>query len=303
MAVVVQELAELLGSRSAAGAVSEDGKELLRRVDDRVRLLRLEPLAGVDAAPRDARRVMPAALRGADVERRVADVRGVVRGRRRGARARAASGSGSGLCRSVSSRPTTTSKKCSSGRRANASSTVARRFAVTIPSRRPSSLSVVEHARHPGALGELGVQRLVVLAVARARARRRAPGRASRICSIEPGAADRAISSASGISRPSTVFVACRIDARMIAPESITVPSRSKRTTGKRIAPIVADRDLASEQSVLDALEVEPPRRRRRAGLGCAAAPSSSARELVRVALEHRPDERPHHVAQEADRP
>src|SRR5471032_3112117 len=37
-----------------------------------------------------------------------------------------------------------------------------------------------------------------------------------------------------------TVSAAWRIDARMIAPESITVPSRSKRTTGKRTAPIVA---------------------------------------------------------------
>jgi hypothetical protein len=34
----------------------------------------------------------------------------------------------------------------------------------------------------------------------------------------------------SGISRPSTVLVACRIKARMIAAESISVPSRSNGT-------------------------------------------------------------------------
>src|SRR4051812_5401000 len=41
------------------------------------------------------------------------------------------------------------------------------------------------------------------------------------------------------MSRPSTVRVACRIEARMIPPESTTVPSRSKRTTGKRMRAIV----------------------------------------------------------------
>ena len=42
------------------------------------------------------------------------------------------------------------------------------------------------------------------------------------------------------MSRPSTVFVAWRIDAMMIDPESITVPSKSKRTTGKRIGLMLA---------------------------------------------------------------
>ena len=112
--VVVQELAQLLGTRSRR-RVLERGKQLLRRLDDGVRLLRLEPLARVDAAPRDRDRVHARRLRGADVERRVADVDGIVAlGVEQ--RERVLSGAGSGLCRSVSSEPTTTSKKRSSGR-------------------------------------------------------------------------------------------------------------------------------------------------------------------------------------------
>src|SRR5438105_5013223 len=54
------------------------------------------------------------------------------------------------------------------------------------------------------------------------------------------------------MSRPSTVRVACRIEARMIPPESTTVPSRSKRMTGKRIAfdGIQAPRAYSSAMSV-----------------------------------------------------
>src|SRR5439155_4995528 len=66
-------------SSSARVVVSEDAKELLAGVDDRVRLLGLEPLARMDAAPRDGDGVDSGRLRGADVVRRVADVRRLVR--------------------------------------------------------------------------------------------------------------------------------------------------------------------------------------------------------------------------------
>src|SRR5581483_11386556 len=69
--------ARFRSSRSSAArfAGSDDGKQLLRGVDDRVRLLALEPRPVVDATPRDGDREHPRGLRGADVERRVADVR------------------------------------------------------------------------------------------------------------------------------------------------------------------------------------------------------------------------------------
>src|SRR5207237_7591117 len=67
-------------SRSSAARAStlEMLKQLLRRLDDGVRLLRLEPLARMDPAPGDRDRVQPAGLRGADVERRIPDVSRVV---------------------------------------------------------------------------------------------------------------------------------------------------------------------------------------------------------------------------------
>src|SRR5204862_3077428 len=101
----------------------------------------------------------------------------------------------------------------------------------------------------------------------------------------------------SGMSRPSTVRVAWRIEARMMPPESTTVPSRSKRTTGKRTRSIVAA-PLLADVVVADADEVERVRRRG----GAAARPRRAVEQLdevVRVALEHRPDEGAHHVAQE----
>src|SRR3954469_13957563 len=52
-------------------------------------------------------------------------------------------------------------------------------------------------------------------------------------------------------------------------------------------------------QSVLDANEVEPPRRRGRACLGPAATCKQRA-DFSGAELEHCPDERAHHVAQEA---
>jgi hypothetical protein len=53
-------------------------KQFLGGVDDRVRLFALEPFAIVDAPPGDGDRVHARGLGGADVERRVAHVRGVV---------------------------------------------------------------------------------------------------------------------------------------------------------------------------------------------------------------------------------
>ena len=47
----------------------------------------------------------------------------------------------------------------------------------------------------------------------------------------EAGAPIAARTSSSSGSVPRTVMAACRIEARMIGPESISVPSRSKRTT------------------------------------------------------------------------
>src|SRR6476620_1697409 len=51
--------------------------------------------------------------------------------------------------------------------------------------------------------------------------------------------------------------------------------------------------------SVGDALQVETPRRRRRPGL-LARAPGQQALDVFRRLLDHRPDERPHHVTQDA---
>src|SRR5215212_3791690 len=111
------------------------------------------------------------------------------------------------------------------------------------------------------------------------------------ICSISPAPPTARPRSSSGMSRPSTVFVACRIEAMMIEPESITVPSKSKRTTGKRMCSIVPRR------SVLDALQVEPPRRGGLAGL---AARAAGEQRLEIEPLEHRADEDAAHVAKEA---
>src|SRR5947209_12692769 len=66
-------------SSAARAAGSDFGKQLLRRVDDRVGVLTLEPGAIVDAAPGDRDRAHPRRLRRADVERRVAHVGGLLR--------------------------------------------------------------------------------------------------------------------------------------------------------------------------------------------------------------------------------
>src|SRR5438067_11964074 len=61
-------------ARAATVAVLEDTEELLCRVDERVRLLGLEPYAVVDAPPGDCDGEHARHLRRPDVERRVADV-------------------------------------------------------------------------------------------------------------------------------------------------------------------------------------------------------------------------------------
>src|SRR5256886_11754645 len=77
------------------------------------------------------------------------------------------------------------------------------------------------------------------------------------ICASRPGPPTAAISSSSGTSAPRTSLAACRIEARMIAPESITVPSRSKRTTGNRITLMLASRPAQPDGPGLDALDRE----------------------------------------------
>src|SRR5712691_9552304 len=62
-------------SSAARARASEMLKQFLGGVDDRVRLLALQPLPVVDATPRDGDRVHARGLRRADVERRVAHVR------------------------------------------------------------------------------------------------------------------------------------------------------------------------------------------------------------------------------------
>src|SRR5438445_7759760 len=128
-------------------------------------------------------------------------------------------------------------------------------------------------------------------------------------------AADRI---SSGISRPSTDLVACCIDATIIGPESISVPSRSNRTTGKRIRSIVvpATCQAGARQgtgkcqarachlnllSVADADEVEAVRRRGLSRLGARPA-REQAGELLRLALQHRSNQGAHHVAEKGVR-
>ena len=177
-------------ARFSAVDVLEVLKQLLCRVDDRVRFLALEHAPVVDAAPRHARRRacrLPSQLACRTASRRRTPSRPDRRPCRVAARS---SGSGSGLWRSVSSPPTTVSNRCPSGTRAKASSTVERRFAVTTPSRRPSSLQAHEHILHPEARLELVVQRLVVGAVD-AHELVDVIGSEHRHLRLEPGAADR----------------------------------------------------------------------------------------------------------------
>src|SRR5262245_56119566 len=75
--------ARLRTSRSSAARAAvvalEDGKQLLRVTHELVGLLAPQDLVVVDAAPRDGDCVNAGRLRSADIERRVADVRGLAR--------------------------------------------------------------------------------------------------------------------------------------------------------------------------------------------------------------------------------
>ena len=73
--VMVQDLPQLRGARGLGLRGRQGAPPASRRP---VRLLRLEPLARVNAAPRDRDRMHSCGLGGTDVERRVADVRRVV---------------------------------------------------------------------------------------------------------------------------------------------------------------------------------------------------------------------------------
>src|SRR5262245_62340932 len=64
-------------TRAEAVDVLEDMEQLLRPADERVRLGREQHLVGMDAAPAHADREGAGRFRRADVERRVADVRGL----------------------------------------------------------------------------------------------------------------------------------------------------------------------------------------------------------------------------------
>src|SRR3954470_14465426 len=68
-------------SRSSAArfAGSEDGKQLLRRLDDGVRLLAVEPRAVVNPTPGHRDREHAGRLSGTNVERRIAHIRGLAR--------------------------------------------------------------------------------------------------------------------------------------------------------------------------------------------------------------------------------
>src|SRR5436305_1626448 len=219
--------------------------------------------------------------------------------------AASSSGSGSGLCRSVSSPPTTVSNRWPSGTRANASSAVARRFAVTIPSRRPSSLSCTSTSSMPAQLASSSWSGSLCARYTETSSST-CSGANARICASSPGPPTAAISSASGGAAPRTCSAACGIDTRMIAAESTTVPSRSKRTTGKRTISILATafarlfpalrRRFGAGRVVAHADEVEAPRRRRLAG----GVPPRAVEERSDVdAVDHRSDERSHHVTQE----
>src|SRR5438093_6024428 len=91
-------------------------------------------------------------------------------------------------------------------------------------------------------------------------------GASACICASSPGPPTAAISSSSGGAAPRTSLAAWRIDARMIAPESITVPSRSKRTTGNRMQLMLARGRAQPDRPRLDALDDERPVRPRIAG-------------------------------------
>ena len=202
--------------------------------------------------------------------------------------AASSSGWGSGLWRSVSSPPTIVSNRCPSGTRSNASSAVERRFAVTIPSLRPSAArrtsasAIPGHASSSSWSGSLWARYTRDELVDPVRRERRH-------LRVEAGPADR----------PHQLLVA------VLAAEHLTgrvphrreddrgrvddVPSRSKRTTGKR-HPATASYGNRRRDRAPTAARSRPRRARSR--------PSSSGAISSGLELEHRPDEAADHVTQ-----
>src|SRR6266516_599629 len=78
-----------------------------------------------------------------------------------------------------------------------------------------------------------------------------------------------------------------------------TCPPWEKWRKQAVIPDFCPDESRLTVQPVLDGEEVEPPRRRGRACLG-PGAPCEERADVVGAELDHRPDERAHHVAQEA---
>ena len=134
----------------------------------------------------------------------------------------------------VSSEPTTTSK-CPERSVEKASSTVSRRLARDDAEPAAFLLQRRQQVDHPRAVGELGVQRLVVLAVGRRELVDPVAASNTRICSSDAGPPTARPAPRPGCRGRARSSSRAGIEARMIAPESITVPSKSKRTTGKRI--------------------------------------------------------------------
>src|SRR2546423_13956355 len=91
------------------------------------------------------------------------------------------------------------------------------------------------------------------------------------------------MSSSSDGSAPRTSLAAWRIEARMIAPESITVPSRSKRTTGKRMLSMLARPSAQPHGPWLDALDLQDP-----VGPGIVSETSAKVRFVLDVADQQR---------------
>ena len=216
--------------------------ELLGGVDERVRARR--GAAARRGGCRPSRRrpcSTPAAFPASDVERASRRRRPRPPGSAPSRRSASRTGSGSGLCRSVSSAPITTS--ISSRERREAVERETDRRAAASPSRsravRPSSRSTGSSASTSANASSVVVERLVVRAV-RLDELVDAVGIEVAHLRDQPGPPIAARTSSSSGSRPSTVSDACLIEARMIGPESISVPSRSKRTTDLRIAAIVA---------------------------------------------------------------
>ena len=111
--------------------------------------------------------------------------------------------------------------------------TVRCRFAVTRPSCRPSVLRVGRRARSSSNASRVSCSSSLCTRYASSSASA-CSASIGCICATSPCPPMLRPSSSSGISRPRTVVTAYRMDARMIGPGPISVPSRSKRTMRKR---------------------------------------------------------------------